>query len=379
MKQGTDNNGFFAKLANWFNGIGYGAKAGIISGAALVVCCLIAGIWYFSSVAGGQNDPIVIDTPSSEISSEIISSEEESSEPISSEESSEPISSEEVSSEEESSEEVSSAPVSSAPVSSAPVSSAPVSSAPTSTDTTDFPGFSLEITSPTSAPETGEIQPAFTDIRKTNKDVVGQIYLAGTKLNYWVTQTTNNTYYLNHNINKASNGYGTPFVDFRAKITPSYQSTNITIYGHSDDANDTYLSAIKKYKDLAFYQAHPTITFNTIYGNGTYKVIGLFLENVDQSNSFGYHNFVEANDSFNTGKGLAQYVQQVKGRSFLSIPVDVQDGDKLITLSTCLSTSSKHSRYVLVARKVRPGESASVDVSAAKVNTNMIPASGPLN
>lgn len=61
------------------------------------------------------------------------------------------------------------------------------------------------------------------------------------------------------------------------------------------------------------------------------------------------------------------------------MPVDVQYGDELITLSTCLSTSSKNSRYVLMARKVRPGESAAVEVDQVALNNNMIPASGPLN
>lgn len=358
MKQGTDNNGFFSKLAKWFSGIGYGPKAGIISGAALIVCCLIAGIWYFSAMAG-QTPPV--EEPSSQASSLPASSKETSSKEVSSK----PVSSEEVSS-----EEVSSEPVSSEAVSSEAASKASSAAA--------LPTISTEVNSNVTATTTPTL-PAFDEILKSNKDVVGQIYLAGTKLNYYVTQTTNNTYYLTHDVYKNYNSFGTLFADFRCTISPNSQSTNIVIYGHSDDKNGTYLSAIKNYKDLAFYQAHPTITFNTIYGNGTYKVIGMFLENVNTSKSFGYHNFIVEADSFNTGTGLDQFVAQVKGRSYLSIPVDVQSGDHLITLSTCMSTTSQNSRYVLVARKVREGEDASVDTSAATVNSNMIPASGPLN
>lgn len=218
----------------------------------------------------------------------------------------------------------------------------------------------------------------FSKIRAYNQDVKAQIYLPGTKLNYWVAQGTDNSFYLNHNAYKQSFAWGTPMIDYRTTLTKDARSTNVVIYGHSNDKTGEHFSAIKNYNanGIEFYKQHPTIQFNTMFGDGNYKVFAMFLENVNvPGKSFGYHNFINAKSQ----EDFDAFVKEAKGRSFLTMPVDVQYGDELITLSTCLSTSSKNSRYVLMARKVRPGESAAVEVDQVALNNNMIPASGPLN
>lgn len=63
------------------------------------------------------------------------------------------------------------------------------------------------------------------------------------------------------------------------------------------------------------------------------------------------------------------YIQSVLRRSLFNLPVDVQYGDKLLTLSTCTYEFSE-ARFVVVARKVREGESTEVDTASAVVNSN---------
>lgn len=358
-----DGKGFIPKLIKFF-----ATKGGKITGVAalLVVCVVTASV---VAVVNSNNGLEVDGDVSSEVSSEEVSSEEVSSEEVSSEpESSEEVSSEEVSSEEVSSEEVSSAPESkpeSKPVSKPPVSSAAVSSAPASSTASENQNVNSDA---------GMISSDWQNLLQKAPNVKGQVYLAGTKLNYYVAQGKDNYYYLNHNAYNQYSGWGTPYADFRAYIGPDGQSTNITIYGHSNDKTGEHLSATKNYQNLDFYKAHPTIDFNTIYGDGTYKVIGMFLENVDvPGKSFAYHDFVNAKDenSFNA------FVNEVKGRSFITMPVDAEYGDHFITFSTCYTSTSKHCRYVTVARKVREGESTYVDTSLAEYNQNQIPMSGP--
>ena len=62
-----------------------------------------------------------------------------------------------------------------------------------------------------------------------------------------------------------------------------------------------------------------------------------------------------------------QMVGQMQIRSIINAPVDVLPGDELLTLSTC-TYEFDDARLVVVARKVREGESASVDVGAATLN-----------
>ena len=63
------------------------------------------------------------------------------------------------------------------------------------------------------------------------------------------------------------------------------------------------------------------------------------------------------------------YIEEIKKRSLYDTGVDVNPTDKLLTLSTCCKDFDD-ARLVVVARLVRPGESADVDVSRATVNSN---------
>ncbi len=339
----------------WFSGIPSSGKAIITGGAALLVCGLAAG-GYFLFRQPEMPVEIPSSAPVSSEASSLPSSEPESSEP----ESSEPESSEPESSEPESSE------VSSVQASSKEAVS---SAASTPQKAADPPPAADAV-----AALPDGYQESFANMYKSNKEVKGRLIVPGTSVDYYVPQTNNNDYYLNHTIYKEYNAWGVPFVSFNVTISPEYQSTNTLIYGHSDDKRGLQLSAIKNYKNLDFYKNHPVITFNTVYGDAQYKVLGFFLENVNTADTFPYHNYIDMDDAT-----MNYFVENVRKRSFIDTPVDVQSGDRFITLSTCYSTTSKNFRYALVARKVRSGESSSVDTSQAAVNSDRKEPTGPIS
>lgn len=88
-----------------------------------------------------------------------------------------------------------------------------------------------------------------------------------------------------------------------------------------------------KYKDLSYYQEHPVIQFDTVYAEGDWKVLAVFRANTlpEHGEVFSYQSFSNAANEgdFNL------YIQSVLRRSLFNLPVDVQYGDKLLTLSTC--------------------------------------------
>lgn len=224
-------------------------------------------------------------------------------------------------------------------------------------------------------PETGVI-PSFNELHAINPDIVGYVQIPGTKLNTAVAQGSDNEFYLYNSYKKQSAALGVPFVDYRATINPERQSENLTIYGHS--AKDgSYFAALKNYKDVSYYKQHPVVLFDTIYGKGAYKVIGLFMENVNYQQNpsgkmFEYHNLYDMNETdFN------DYIANVMKRSYFTTSVDVKYGDKLISLSTCDYDVNDHDyRIVLVAREVREDETTTVDTSAAAANSSMIMPAG---
>ena len=72
---------------------------------------------------------------------------------------------------------------------------------------------------------------------------------------------------------------------------------------------------------------------------------------VKSEDFFNYYSY----PTFSSDASFESYVRQLQLRSMYAIPVDVEPGDALLTLSTCLDED----RLVIVARRVRENESRS--------------------
>ncbi len=69
----------------------------------------------------------------------------------------------------------------------------------------------------------------FSDLKKTNPDVVGWLKVNGTNINYPFVQGSDNKYYLTHSFNKSYNAAGWVFLDYRNNGT---NNKNTIIYAH---------------------------------------------------------------------------------------------------------------------------------------------------
>ena len=144
---------------------------------------------------------------------------------------------------------------------------------------------------------------------------------------------------------------------------------NTVIYGHHM-ADGQMFADLMKYSDVEFYKKRPIISYDTTRGKGKWKIISIFKTNTlpEQGEVFIY-----IVSKFKDDDSFFEYVNEVKKRSLLNIPVDVQKNDKLITLSTC-SSEFEGFRTVVVARKVRSGESEYVDTNlATKADNPLMP------
>lgn len=217
-----------------------------------------------------------------------------------------------------------------------------------------------------------DISVDFVDLYNVNPDVVGYLSIPDTKLEMPVVKGTDNEFYLDHTLEKKYNPFGIPFADYRVTIANGYQSDNITIYGHA--AKDgTFFAPVKEYKDIEFYKTHPTLNFNTIYGDGMYKIFAVALVNTDLSSPelFNYHDYSDLSEPVFNG-----FLEEIYKRAYYTTDVDVKYGDKILTLSTCdteiIDSLQTPYRVALFARKVRNEESMTVDVSKAAPNEDMV-------
>lgn len=207
----------------------------------------------------------------------------------------------------------------------------------------------------------------FKRLYESNPEVVGWLTVPGTKTDNPVYQTDNNDYYLKHNGSKENSVYGALFADYRCSVNPSERSQNVTVYGHHM-RDGSMLAEITKYKSISFYKENPIITFDTIYGNGKYKVFAAFITNDEADGDNGYRFNFEAS-SFASQSDFLTWVEQVRRRSVINTTVDVAEDDKILTLSTCTyDIKGVELRFVVMARLLRDGESESVNLTGASQN-----------
>lgn len=220
--------------------------------------------------------------------------------------------------------------------------------------------------------EEPEILDEYIQLYEQNSDIVGWIKIDDTPIDYAVMQSDDNKYYLDHNFNKEESKLGAIFADWRVPITATSMANNVTLYGHNIASGEYFAKLTnyypRKYGSLDFYLTHPTITFDTIYEKGTYKIFAAMYVNTQEKHGSVFEYYRRRN--FTSKISFMDFMANVMDRSVFYTDVDVEYGDQILTLSTCYYPlgDSVDTRFVLVARKLREGESAEVDVSKAYTN-----------
>lgn len=200
---------------------------------------------------------------------------------------------------------------------------------------------------------------------RENEDVVGYIKISNTVVDYPVIQYDGdnveeygNDYYLSRDIYGNYFFDGCIFMDYRDNFEADdkKQSENIVLYGHNL-LNGMMFTDLHKYrKDESFYKENPIIEFSSNYEDYKYIIFAYapvsgYAGDTAYGPDFQYWNMQDLSDK----KEFNEYVETVKYRSMISPDIDVQPGDKLLTLSTC-HLDEDESRLIVVARRLRDHE-----------------------
>lgn len=211
-----------------------------------------------------------------------------------------------------------------------------------------------------------------------NPDTAGWIKVGGTYIDNVVVQTENNSDYLDRNFYGQKAQPGTVFADYRCNVNDydDNQSKNIILYGHNQ-RDGTMFGTLSYYKvkpssgstkGFDFYVNHPTFEFSNLYEEYTYKIIAAFVIEVEPQHTrdgiiFDYHNYI----NFGKKRTFDSFRENILEHTAINTGVDFDENDKFLTLSTC-SNEFEPSRFVVIGRRVRDGESAEVDTTLASVN-----------
>ena len=189
------------------------------------------------------------------------------------------------------------------------------------------------------------------NLHKKNSDLVGWIKIDGTNINYPVMQSNleNGNYYLHRNFYKKYSTLGTPFIQSNCDIN---NSSNLIIYGHHIKSGLVFADLVK-YKNYNFYKNHRYIKFYTLSEDkketieNTYEIVIAFKTVVYSDKGFKYYNYT----NFSDVRELNDFIGNCRKLEFYNTGIDINYGDKLITLSTC-EYSQKNGRIVVVSKKI---------------------------
>ena len=191
-----------------------------------------------------------------------------------------------------------------------------------------------------------DILPEYETLYNKNKKLIGWLKIDDTNIDYPVMQTTDNTYYLDHNYNQEYDKNGSIFLDYNCSMYP--RSTNMIVYGHHMKSGNMF-GNLQKYAKESYGKKHSIITFDTIYEKAQYQVMYVFRSQVYNEDDivFKYYQFIEANSEteFNS------YMQEMSALSLYDTGVTAEFGDSLLTLSTC-DSSQTDGRFVVVAKRI---------------------------
>ncbi len=173
----------------------------------------------------------------------------------------------------------------------------------------------------------------FDALMNLNKDVIGWIYIPGTRIDEPILKGATNKTYLRTSIYKKYLLAGTIFID--CNDGKDFNDDKTVIYGHNM-TNGTRFGQISKFLKYEFFEQHPYVY---IYKpDGTMYVYDIFVSRTLEANSPLYYGVEDYNEFVSTIQDGATQIRKVSEKK-----------SPLIFMSTCVN-SDLTKRYVIAGR-----------------------------
>lgn len=181
----------------------------------------------------------------------------------------------------------------------------------------------------------------FAQLQSMNPDIYAWIKVPGTVIDYPVVQSdTDNTYYLNHSVEKEEDKAGAIFTeDYNSK---TFEDPNTVLYGHGM-ANGTMFDGLHQYMDRSFFDENREVIIYMPDKILHYQIFAAYL--------FDNRHLLQSID-FTNPEIFQAYLDMVYGihdmKSNIDTSANVTSQDKIITLSTCYA-GMNDKRYLVQA------------------------------
>lgn len=193
------------------------------------------------------------------------------------------------------------------------------------------------------------ILPELREIYALNNDLVGWITIPDTVIDYPVVQAADSDFYLEHDFYKNANINGQIILDTKCDpYTPSY---NLIISGHHMK-NGSMFGDLPEYRRKEYWETHKFIEFDTLMFRKWYVIFAAFYSADYDEDEEGFR----YNANIQYAMEARQWLSEIEENQEYETGIDVAFGDEFITLTTCNRARHRNGRFVVVARKIREGE-----------------------
>lgn len=170
----------------------------------------------------------------------------------------------------------------------------------------------------------------FTNLLIENEEIVGWIEIPNTNINYPFVKHKDNSYYLNHSLDKSYNTAGWIFLDYRNNMNPLDENTILYAHGRVDGTmfgtlKDT-LSNTWQEKEQFF------IRISTLSYNYLFEIFSAY--HIRTTNDYLTTNFKDK-------KEYQKFLNKITTRSMVNFNTKVSTENKILTLSTCYNNKEK--------------------------------------
>ena len=151
----------------------------------------------------------------------------------------------------------------------------------------------------------------------------GWIKVDNTNIDYPIVQGKDNSFYLDKDINKNYVSSGSIFMNY---LNNGFNDENTVLFGHHM-RNKTMFAQLKKYKEKEFFYGNNNIEIEIKDGKTLkYKVFSVYVTDAND-------NYIKTN--FDNKSEYKEFLDKIKNKSIYKSDINVDENDKIITLSTC--------------------------------------------
>ena len=155
------------------------------------------------------------------------------------------------------------------------------------------------------------------------EDYRGWIKINNTNIDYSIVQGKDNSFYLDKDINKNYLSSGSIFMNY---LNHGFNDENTVLFGHHM-RNKTMFAQLKKYKEKEFFYGDNDIVIEVENDKVLkYKVFSAYVTDSKD-------NYIKTN--FDDKDQYKEFLEDIKNKSQYKSDIDVNENDKIITLSTC--------------------------------------------